>query len=318
VCYRNSWSAHNNAILLSKLHALITQHQQTLELPWTNMSIVFSKDGDEQRISYLDREIVLTSSDVPEQLLGVLGAIRVGAIFESQAHVDQIQQLQARFETAATSILHGTMQDLTATQQASESRVGDMTVRVRRGFTCGMTNFYYFLYQMNKGKWVIDNQNVPALDGDRIVQEQTGGALRPPPLCVSITIEDSHGTKILEDGSFRIDVRAETEDVYALLQTGARGLGELASQHQQMQLEIERLRREVTATLGITSLQTAVGISPEQLLTFLQRVDAYLRMDTAREALLQLNGLRLVVGQYLGVADDGACILPWEVVLPED
>jgi hypothetical protein len=114
VVYRTSWSSQNNALLLGKLIYLIQLNRDVIELPWPHMSIVYSKEESEHRINYLDREIILDPSDVPEQVLTILQMIRVGALFEAQVHVDQIARLQESFENAASAIIHTAMRSGTA------------------------------------------------------------------------------------------------------------------------------------------------------------------------------------------------------------
>jgi hypothetical protein len=330
VVYRTSWSSQNNALLLGKLIYLIQLNRDVIELPWPHMSIVYSKEESEHRINYLDREILLDPSDVPEQVLTILQMIRVGALFEAQVHVDQIARLQESFENAASAIIHTAMRSGTAPQHTLSS---DVVISVRRGHTCSITNFYYFLYTMNEQRLFtsaeaelveLGTNNQRAVDSETkdtadvtTHTHSTPHELKRPPLQVRITIEDRYGTKLLEDGSFRIDVRAERDDVYALLQRGAQGLVEQIAQHRVLQDGIALLTSSVMAELDLLSVTPAVGVNEEQFVEFLRRLKAYSRRSNPnRGALLQLHGLKVVVGHYLGVTDDGACVLPWELSLP--
>ena len=273
------------------------------------MSIAFTKEEGEQRINYVDREICLTSADVPEQILSVLQSVKVSAIQESDSHMEQIDKLKARFESAATAILIGTL------NQKGVRGISTVNVRVRRGFTCSMSHFYYFLYMMNKQELIL---NATRIGVSNTSPGSSSAGLQKNPVVLTITIEDSHGTKILPDGSFRIDVRADTEIVYTLLHNNAKGLAELAKQHQQMRVEIAKRKKGIISLLGLESLEPGKGVTEEQFLEFLQQLDAYGSHPDYLNALLQLQGLRVVVGHYLGVADDGACILPWEFALPAE
>ena len=76
-------------------------------------------------------------------------------------------------------------------------------------------------------------------------------------------------------------------------------------------------RRELEATLSLASLETGPGVDEGAFEQFLRRLQEYTGASTARGAgagaLSGLRGLRVRVGRYLGVADDGACILPWDL-----
>lgn len=333
VVYQNSWSAQNNALLLSMLGQLVRQHRERIELPWTGMSIVYTKTEDETRINYLNREILLDPSDVPEQVLAVLQTIRTSSIAESQAHVDQIALLKAVFErTASALVLAELHRTASATKNATHPSSSDAVITLHKGFTCSMTNLYYFLYAMNDKQLITDravlsettdasdaaNQTAPNEHGAAayLIEPTMRQDLLRPPLTVRITVEDRHGTKVLEDGSFRVDVMADKRDVYALLRSSAKDVAEQIARHRVLQDEIASLRAALIAELELLSIVPAVGVSEEQLVEFLRRLKAHSGRSSTHTALRQLHGLHVVVGHYLGVTDEGACVLPWELSLP--
>lgn len=297
------------------------------------MTIVFSKGVYDQRINYLEREIILTYADVPEELIDILRAVRREAIVESAHHVEQIHRLQQAFESTATVITSGALgqqQRDDANRRHSGDRLQPSTrvkVSIHKGFTCSTTNFYYFLYMMNKEKLIFDHstQQLASTQGggsaDHLNEDSPTScshSIDVPPLPLRITIEDSHGTRILEDGNFRVDVRADAATVLRLLTKGSADIALLAAQHQQRQDEITRLCAQLQADLGILKFAPGVGVTDEQFLDFLRRLDAYRRDSVTKEALLQLKGLDVTVGHYLGITDEGGCILPWELSLPVD
>lgn len=296
------------------------------------MSIVYSKEDSEQPVNYLNREIVLNPADVPEQLLAVLLTVRVSALAESQVHLNQVAQLQEAFEKVAMSILQGSVQGSTLDAPGDHKHgrlfTSDIVLSAHRGFTCTMTNFYYFLYTMNEKRLLPNQEELPQLQQDSgsltsgnsasSNNSNSSSALKQSPLRVRITVEDTHGTKVLEDGSFRVDVRADRDEVYTLLRHGAKGIQEHVQQHRRMQQEINILSAEAVAELNLISITPAVGVSEEQLLEFLRRFTAYMKQSrVTKHALQQLHGLKVVAGHYLGVTDNGACVLPWELSLPE-
>lgn len=315
VDYRNSWSAHNNSIILSRLCSLVLQNRDTIELPWTNIIVLFTKEDCEQRINYLERTIYLAPSDVPEQILSVLQGVRVRDIEDSQVHVHQIQCLKKILESQLTAIIyHKLVEEGSGFEQHGRP---DVAVTVRQGLTCSVTNFYYFLHNMNGGVFVKDSSNM--LNSSKSFDDVDGYdlyGLRKHPMQIFVTVEDAHGTRLLDDGSFRVDARADKAVVYDLLLKGSRELLEMAETFRQRARETAQLVVSVSAELGITSISYAAGVDADQFLTCLRRLNAYLRIRPTREALLQLRGLRVLVGNYLGLADDGAVILPWDTVLP--
>lgn len=324
--YRHSWSSQNNSIMLSRLITLIEQHIGTIYTPWTNMNIVISKDASEFRLNYLDREIILDPTDVPDQWLVVLQSVNPGAIKEVEEQLPKFEVLQSKFESMAqNALLRGLCSTASAENSGSELLVPSapaVHVTVKRGFTCSTTSYYYFLHQMNR-KLDVTVEPGAMLGAENSAQRYTcsdavNGEQRVQvrPMDVFVIIEDSHGTKLLPDGTFRIDVRADSDAVQALLVKGSSSLSELVKSHNSTQRAIEVLTESLASVIKWQSIRTGVGVDIGQFLVFLQRLDEYVRLPECKAALLQLEGLRVVVGHYLGMADDGACILPWEICLP--
>lgn len=288
------------------------------------MHIVFAKDASEFRLNYLDQEIILDPTDVPDQWLVVLQSVNPDAIHEVQLHAQKFDILHSKFESmVCNALLQGMQGVLDGNVDAIESTVSahNIHVHVKRGFTCSLTNYYYFLHKMNQKLNVVEvpglhsTTNSSSGDPEQLhATAESGVQLRP--LEVNIVVEDAHGTRLLPDGTFRIDVRADLGDVQALLLEGSKRLPELLQRHYEEQCEIEALITSLTRTIQWLSIRPGVGVSSTQLLVCLQRMDEYLRVPQAKSALLQLSGMRVQVGHYLGMADDGSCIVPWEIALP--
>lgn len=307
--YRNSWSAQNNAVMLSRLIALVKQHKEHIPTPWTDMSIVFCKDEDDFRINYLDRTVLLNPTDVPEQLLAVLAAIDLRAIEEVRTHSAKFDILRDKFESMVSNVL---VRGLKRESQLNDLPVQQVRVRVQKGFTCSPTNYYYFLHMMNQRLEVLE----PAAVLCACNSQQQRVQVRP--MEVLVTVEDSHGTKLLQNGSFRIDARVDADTVHKLLVEGCSSLCERVRRYSDVQTEIVRLQTHLINALSILDIQPGVGVSDVQFVTCLQRMELYAAEGRSRATLRQLAGFRVVVGHYLGMADDGACILPWEIALPLD
>lgn len=321
--YRNSWSAQNNAVMLSRLIGLITHHKDTIPTPWTGMSIVFCKEEDEFRINYLDHTILLNPTDVPVQLLAVLTAIDPRAIEEVKAHATKFDILHDKFESMVSNVL---LEGLKQESVRLDAPVQQVTVQVKRGFTCSPTNYYYFLHMMNQRLQVFEPSSASLLSGgnmpfaeSRVESSSQQQRVQIRPMEVVVTIEDSHGTKMLQNGSFRIDARADADAVRHVLSAGCSSLAERMQSYFCVQEDIVRLTARLKDTLNIHDIQPGVGVSDVQFVACLQRMELYAEeQGRPRASLRQLAGFRVLVGHYLGMADDGACIIPWDIVLPLD
>ncbi len=284
--------------MLSRLINLVQQRKDSIPLPWTGMNIVFCKEEDERRVNYLDHTILLNPTDVPMQLLEVLTAIDLRAIKEVQQHAAKFELLHSKFESMVTNAL---LEGLRNNASSNGNAVPLITVKVRRGFTCSLTNFYYFLHTMDK--FMLEFESTSLLDSGSLDQTCTEGdtqagseQIQVRPMEVLITIEDSHGTKHLEDGSFRIDVRASADSVRALLLQGCHTLAEKAQRHYEVHGEIQRLRSHLVTALGLVSIEAGVGVDDIQFLTCLQRLEVYDQQMRSGTTLRQLRGFRVLVG----------------------
>ena len=95
---------------------------------------------------------------------------------------------------------------------------------------------------------------------------------------------------------------------------------ERAHSHAQQLTDTAEVQHKVRGELQLQQLRRGVGVDDEQYLTCLRNMHAYLRLSSngrSKSALRQLSGLRVIVGSYLGVSDDGSCIIPWDMNLPE-
>lgn len=292
------------------------------------MHIVFCKEEHEFRVNYLDHAILLNPTDVPVQWLSVLASIDLDAIAEVRKHAAKFDILHSKFESMAEAVL---VRGLGLASEHSGVPAQRITVRVRRGFTCSLTNYFYFLHVMNQQ---LNTFESVALEGGPAesqfpsnggpdpttrneTQQQQPQQMQIRPMEISIVVEDSHGTKLLQDGSFRVDARADTSTVHALLAQGSVSLVQLVRRYYDLQTETLRLSAHLIKTLHLLDIQRGVGVSDEQFVTCLQRMELYCEDSRTRNSLQQLDGFRVVVGHYLGMADDGACIIPWDIVLPD-
>ena len=265
----------------------------------------------------------------------------------------------------------------------------DVTVWLRQGFTCSHARFAAFLQNVEAELQCHSGSNgdsiaaqtqayinarlgstdttqrvhvtAPASDSSAPTAASTAAptaaftsALKAAPVRVLVTVEDGHGSRLLNDGSLRLDCDASCGVIQALLAKHAQAC---ATRSAEAVRELEQLRslelsvakrlqlspdggggaaavaaRDVTVRAGagqasigeghmesdaaLHSLRAAAGVERDRYLRFLRQMDAHLATRQGRAALQHLRGQRLVAGLYLGVADDGSCILPWDFSLP--
>jgi len=346
VTYRNSLSAQNNSVVLARLLSLVLEHRVRLRLPWTGMKIVVSPTNSEQTvpIDYLEREILLDPSHVPIQWLQLLQDVDLAALRAVEGQVRKLSNMKGAVETFAAVQLG----------RAVKRERGMAPVRVlasvRRGFTCSQNNFCYFLQRVSdelgadvgvgSGGATAEIWGLPSLslsDADYNYDDVEGfhgsssssdvqqdhkqgpGHVELRPVEVELVVEESHGTKLLPDGTFRVDVRTSASALRKLLVAGAEQCALHSQQHQHLLQEQATLHARLLQDLRILELRPGVGVDCQMFTHFLRSADAYARLGRrSRGALRQLEGMRVIIGYYLGTSDDGACLLPWDMELLPD
>jgi hypothetical protein len=338
--------------MLIRLTEIIESSIETIHFPWTGMSIVFSTDERDWRVNYYDQEIILDPTDVPEQWLQVLQYINVNEIEKAVGVVKSIESDKSMFEMYANLKFESSAALLC--KDKNDAQPMQFKVVVRPGFTCSVSNFYYFLRNMNDGftkvhrdmysnRSVVANEDLLApktspVESNTSCEQQV--QMRPVEL--PIIVEFAHGTKLLDNGNFRVDVRDCFADVNSLLESEMGRLVQLAVRHAALAGQLDQARSSLVASLSLKQVTKGVGVSDEQYLVCLLRLAGYAEQRQGvgnshgyayghdygysgsrararnKAALSHLSGLRVVVGHYLGMADDGSIILPWDIYLPDD
>lgn len=218
--YRHSWSAQNNSQMLRLLIKLVEDNTDTIRRPMCGMTIVFTADdcSFETPVDYREGSIRLNPTQVPAQWLSLLQSISPEQAKVTQVFVDQMHHLERSFERELLTAL------------AKEN--GDVSQRlkfsIRRGFTCSKMNYFQFLRNCFPTKSTSEDREFPMLNSvDEVVDErekdnspdvdsESKAAVVRPIVC-NIVVEDSHGTRILDDGNFRVDYTANDSKVLQLI-----------------------------------------------------------------------------------------------------
>ena len=145
-------------------------------------------------------------------------------------------------------------------------------------------------------------------------------------MVVELVVEEGHGSRLLPSGQIRLDARLAATEVLSLLQASALESVRLTAQHQHVFADTEALRRQLKHALRLRELGKAVGVDDTKFAEALRSIDSYLQRQnndryyqdkgTAELRLgvfRHMQGLRLVVGHYTGLRDDGAVLLPWSI-----
>ena len=62
--------------------------------------------------------------------------------------------------------------------------------------------------------------------------------------------------------------------------------------------------------LGLISIERGIGVNEDMLETCLVNIKEYIIAHSNNGKLRNLSGMKLKIGKYLGLADDGSCIIP--------
>jgi len=148
-----------------------------------------------------------------------------------------------------------------------------------------------------------------------------GGWLALLPLQMDFVVEQGHGTKLLGSGSFRVDCRATSVTISNLLEAEAQEALARVVREATLQKHIEELSVALNTNVGINSMEPGVGVDKLMFYSCLERMCNHCNIDPTNPAdshgtkgkLRNLLGLKVRIGRYLGLSDDGSVILPHDM-----
>lgn len=137
---------------------------------------------------------------------------------------------------------------------------------------------------------------------------------------ICVVVEEGHGSKLMVSAGggaeIRLDCRIETEDLLRLITTNIDQCVTVSLNRELLTEHINRMSTEIVASLGLISIVPGVGVDAVKMESCLSRLLEFRRHNSGNwGAFRHLTGVRVLVGQYLGLADDGAFVLPWNWTL---
>ena len=300
--FRNSWSAQNNTILLSSILHLIETSKCQLTLPWSGLKLVISTDETNfsliyGSVDYIERKIYINPTCTPSQWIRTLSRIR-------SLNDDELIEDNSYLERKISEYLQNQIAHIIANNNDT------VQVNISRGFTCSEGSYGLFL--SNLAEQLSVNPLI-------CLSELPSTQLRKEPYLLQVIIEDSHGTKILPDGTIRLDRKVNLSNIEEAILKPHLILEalKLSRETQKLKGQVHTLLENMVEKLKVKSLKYGVGIDEGKMKVCLTAMKEYMdRRKGSCGSLKELNGMNLVIGHYLGIADDGSCILPWDLELP--
>lgn len=339
--YRNSWSMQNNALLLQQLLRQLRAQPDRFALPWTGMKLVFAIDhgyvGNDGRatvaIDYLEGTILIDCLEVSATWIDKLRQVKQDEIQRAIPMRQEIELMRERCAsyaqylvkrqlfidaTAATAGAAAKQQQSLSEQHRQGTNDQQYRVTISRGHTCSLRQFGSALYSfLSQAAGPVD----PFLDHSS--QESAGTSssstntstnntiqFHSAPLPLSVSIEVSHGIKVLTDGTLRLDAELldflsksshQTQTPQSLQSQweqkfGVHFLPQLLStwiktskEQQRRQEEIRALEDHLQCALSLTGIRMGLGITQEMYIRFLRIVTRYLDFK---------NGLMYIEGNF--------------------
>lgn len=300
VDFENCWSAANNCLLLQRLiHALEAPADRLLvgrEL-LKGMTLVIHNDPMYmEHVDFMESKVFLDCSahEISVEWMNLI--ITLSRIkTQPLPSAEEMAILQGKWEEYLSALLTSGNQSV--------------KVAVRRGYTCSQRGYFHFLQQAKRYS--------AALSAHHVEVVKPRDLDNPNALPVEVVIEEHHGTKLLPDGNYRLDANCDIPSALEMMKATAAESLQCRQAAIKTATEISNLQAMLVERLQLVSLCAAVGTTEEQYLAALHSLCSYLdgRRQGNSGVLKHFNGLHLRIGQYAGIADDGACVLPWDLQL---
>lgn len=331
--YRNSWSMQNNALLLQQLLRQLRAQPHRFALPWTGMKLIFAIDhgyvGNDGRatvvIDYLEGTLLIDCLEVSVTWIDKLSQVKQDEIQRAIPLRQEIDLMRQRCASYAQYLVKRQLfMEATATAAGRQSSpppdrswTNDHQYRVTisRGHTCSRRQFGSALYSfLSQAAGPVDpfldqqsddsTSNATTSTGTNTIQFHSA------PLPLSVSVEVSHGIKVLPDGTLRLDAELlnflstsshQTKNHESLQSQweqkfGASFLPQLLStwiktskEQQRRREEIRTLEDHLQCALSLTGIRMGLGITQEKYIRFLRIVARYLDFK---------NGLVYIEGNF--------------------
>jgi len=337
---RLSWSAQNNAYLMASLLRLIESERNSMCIPWTGLSLIFTADDcTSHPINFIEGEIKINPTHVPAQWVSVLRGVDNDVINKSAAFKSEMMMMKESAELLATDQLRQTMLEvLNNSKQKSDSVINNdelrmilegLTVSIKKGYTIDNNWFHHFLKSLLqvKRRNPLDNLIISEKDTGSIDtinnNKETSLMVNPVhkfwlqqlPLNIELVIEHGHGTKLLRTGQLRVDARVTEQTFFDLIRDQGLASISLIAEQKRRETMINEMKEEIKSTIGVQSIEPGIGISSPMMESCLFRLTDYINKTNNGGKLRSLAGFSVKIGKYIGFTDDGSCIIPenWDL-----
>jgi len=327
---RYSWSAQSNAILFGQLLSLLESIQFKGQM--SGLKLVLTGDDFIKNIDPVEGHVLLNPSHVPQQWRDTLSGINPALVLDAQRAQRDMKALTALVEDELGLLLRSVLQEAGSCELSKDK----VRVELRNGHTCSRRWLLHFL-----NSWSEEVAASPQLHTSPALKEATAYAQNalvvstitapqlPPqhteswlqqlPVTIRVVVEEGHGSRLLEDGDLRVDCRASRTKVEGLVRAHALEAVRKTAERKKTRISNDIRKARVCDRLNLISMEAGVGVSEAEFDAFISYVENYfssLKSPFGKGLLRPLVGLRLRVGKYLGLTDDGTPILPWSLELP--
>lgn len=342
ISIRVSWSAQNNRMLINNLLRLVQDPELNLYLPWTNMSLVITADDcSNLPVDSIERHILINPCQVPMQWIAVFQAVNKNAIDMATANYHKLNLLKVNYDSVITAYVQSIM--IPAAMLAGKGvpeheiqrRLKGIKVDVKCGHTCSqlffakhmqaiVTESFNHYPHVKKPADELDANNTSIKFDDVIhLSDSKEIALSTSwldmlPLTLTVIIEEGHGSRLTSKGDIRIDCRSTAIQTFQLLKSNSHKAIELAAEIKILQHNIILLKATLINRLNIISIDNGIGVNLSMIHQCLCRLNDYTIVNPFFGKFRHLSGLRVIIGKYLGLSDDGAVILPHDWNLDDE
>ena len=334
---RFHWSSHNTAVLLRSLGVVIEANREVLCLPWTGMTLAITgEDCIESRVDIAEGCIQISPSQTQLQWLETFMAVTHEALVQSRRNRDDVKRWrQDAMNSFSEELRSGLEESSTRVHKNvkytwSNRRGGGIRANIVQGFTCNNRWFKHFLennFPGNSGSShnsrghscgnsTASSSSSSSVSGGAGDDESFAMVGTTSGLVINIVVEQGHGTRVLESGELRLDASLRSAELRQFLRQHTGALITKAVMSIRRRKELELQRTVLMQRLGLGSLVACAGVTFDMEEVFLSAMLTTETEGTSRvkkDDVRKLRGFDVRIGRYLGLANDGSVVLPWDM-----
>lgn len=346
---RYSSSPQTNSVTFKKLHELLVEKESSMKLElgrWTNLTLVLTFDDcTGEAVDAVEGEVKLSPAQVPLEWLNTLSSVQKRTSEDALRHRLEIETLEQNISSVLTKLCQNLvvlslMRDEGIEDKRMQQAIRQgVSLKIERGKSCSNLSYKVFLaalWEQVTCKEVMeieaaDNSdllhqiftsrisNLTEEDGDGTIYLQDGLItasslwLTQLPLTLSIKVESGHGSKMLPDGSLRIDSRAKPSRLIGekgLLRTEAFDAVKKTATAMMRRSALHEKLEILVRKLNLRSLEKGIGVSDDEVLDWALRVLDYLDQRGGKSKLRNLKGHDVRIEHRTGL-DGTTVVLPY-------